>query len=336
MLIISMIYEYFVERRNVQYNSGKADIYKCAVPVISIGNICVGGSGKTPFTAMLAEGLTQRGYKPSIISRGWKRKSKGGVIVSDGQQILVKQEDAGDETYMLARKLSVPIVVHEKKEIAAKIVYENFNVDCIIVDDGFQRRSLHRDLDIVLVDRHTLDNPKLLPAGRLREPLSTLARADTVALSEDVNANEIKNYVNSNAIVIRTNTVPMKEYNLFENNGNQSIDLSKPIVAFCGIAKPERFINSLKKQNITVTDEITFRDHYSYPKRKVEGLLNKISKLGVEQLATTEKDAVKLLKYKDLFSQSGITCFVFPIQTNIIENEVQFWNKIGSIFHEKL
>lgn len=327
MQILSKIYGKVVKIRNYRYDSGKEPVYKCPKPVISIGNLCAGGSGKTPFTLMLAERLIKKGYKPGIISRGWGRKSKDCVVVSDGKSVLCKQESAGDEMFMLAQKLKIPIVVHNKKEKAAEIISDRFSINCVLVDDGFQRRSLFRDLDIVIIDRATLERPVLLPSGRLREPLTSLKRADIIAFADDVKYNEIKEFADKNACIIRIRTFQDLPYSLFNKDLIHNID-ETAIAAVTAIAKPERYIRMLEKSNIKVEKRFIFRDHYPFSYRAVNRILRQLTVLGIKLIAVTEKDAVKLSKYEDLFLNYKINCAVFPIHTEIIENEAQFFSNI--------
>jgi len=147
--------------------------------IISVGNISVGGTGKTPVIRFLADYLKEMGFKVAILSRGYRRKSKGTIIVSDGNETLANLQQAGDEPYLLARQLdSIPVIVEADRYKGARFIQDNFQPDVILLDDAFQHRRLHRDLDIVLVDASVgFGRGFLLPAGFLREPISSLKRA---------------------------------------------------------------------------------------------------------------------------------------------------------------
>ncbi|MDQ1266970.1 MAG: tetraacyldisaccharide 4-kinase, partial [Bacteroidota bacterium] len=182
---LSKIYGAAVVWNNKRFDSGSIIPVKCKAPVISIGNISAGGSGKTPFTIMLTKEIIRMGYRPAIVGKGYKRKSRGLKIVSDGIEIFTNPVEAGDEMFMLAERLRVPVIVHDTKAEAALVADNRFKPDVIIIDDGFQHRGLYRDLDIVLLDAASLERPYLLPKGRLREPLSSLNRADIISIPED-------------------------------------------------------------------------------------------------------------------------------------------------------
>lgn len=335
---LSNIYGYLVSRRNKQFDSGRLEIIKMNSPVISVGNISTGGTGKTPFAIMLANKLIEMGYQPSVAGRGYARKKKDISIISDGNEIFGSVADAGDEMFMLAQKLHIPVVVNDSKVKAAKILDDTFNPDLIIIDDGFQHRWLNRDLDIVLIDERTLANPELMPRGRLREPLTSLSRADIIVIIGDVeDIRAIEDY-SKNSLIIRANTITDKEYNLFSDYPIDDEERSKAkekAIAFSGIANPKKFHTSLIENAWNIADSISFPDHYRYSKSDLLKIEKRCRKYNTNNIITTEKDAVKLIEFREFFIENKLNCYVFSIEMIIIEKEEEFFQKIVSIIKSK-
>lgn len=348
--LLENIFGHFVERRNNSFNSNRIKRYKAKIPVISIGNISVGGSGKTPFTIELAKLLLENGIKPSVIGSGYKGKSSGGFIVSDGKQIFADASQAGDEMILIAHKVNVPVVIHQKKYEAAKIVENHFKVDVILIDDGFQHRFLQRDLDIVLIDSKTLEQPFLLPRGRLREPLKSLKRADIICLYSQNDYIKIADYIRKDAEVFYISTKNdgvynfndycsffsrfcnseqiEKSYSPEEKNlmncypitqkdeeKNIFFKTNENFASISSIAQPERFFNSIKDFNLI--HNFIFRDHHQYSEKNVNSIIRNCKKKGISNILTTEKDAVKLHRYKELFDKHLIFVYVFSIKIDI-------------------
>jgi len=328
------IFGYFVERRNRSFDLNRIEQYKGKIPVISIGNISVGGSGKTPFTIELAKLLLERGIRPAVIGRGYKRKSKGGIIVADGKQILSSAEEAGDEMLLIAQKLNVPVVLHQKKYEAARIVEDNFNVDIILLDDGFQHRKLHRNLDIVILDSKTIEKPYLLPRGRLREPLKSILRADIICLYSENDYRKIAGFVGNDAELFYISVKKDGIYNLENYNhlaihsalqqGNfNNIHLNevlknkeKKFATLSSIANPERFFNSI--DGINFFHSFIFKDHHQYSKKEILKIIKCCKNIDINSLITTEKDAVKLYRFNELFKSNSIFVYVFSIKIDIL------------------
>ena len=188
--LLSLPYGGAVRARNRLFDLGVLRQEKVGCPVVSVGNLTVGGTGKTPMVILLAGMLRDRGMRPAVLSRGYGGKSTSDVlVVSDGSQILAGPEEAGDEPVLIARRLKgIPVLAGAKRALTGRYARENFGVDVMVLDDGFQHRWIHRDLDIVLLDsRQPLGNGLLLPRGPLREPPSALERAGVVVFtrSED-------------------------------------------------------------------------------------------------------------------------------------------------------
>lgn len=335
--LLSKIFGHIVKIRNQSYDSEKSFIYRCSVPVISIGNLSVGGSGKTPFVELVASLVLSLNKSPAIIGRSYKSKNPQSSVISDGSQVYTSnnvnnpESDIafGDEMLLLAEKIKVPVLANKKKYVAAQIAEKTFKPDCIIVDDGFQHRALYRDLDILILDENTIQNPNILPAGRLREPLSNLNRADVIAVYDYNNSIEIINRFDFKGIIIELQRNLNKPYSIF--SGNILPSMNQELIAFAGIANPDRFKDSLDKTKIKYLEFISFPDHHQYKQNDINRLIKAARKQNVILMATTEKDAVKLRRFSKAFSENQIDVIALPIKILIIRGIEQFTNKINSI-----
>ncbi|HMD48165.1 MAG TPA: tetraacyldisaccharide 4'-kinase [Bryobacteraceae bacterium] len=260
--------------RNTLFDRGVLPSRRLEQPVVSVGNLSVGGSGKTPFVIALGELLKARGIQFDVLSRGYHRKTRGVLVVeTDGDAA-----DFGDEPLLIARRLGVPVVVGERRYEAGQVAEQKFQMQLHILDDGFQHRSLARDFDIVLMTEWDFAD-RLLPLGRLREPLSSLARADAIVLPAGLAADH--------PALLQKPIWRMKRELVFPNVP------ASPIV-FCGIARPEQFFAQVRAAGITPAAEVIFRDHHAYRGRDVERLLALCSRRGAGGFLTTEKDMVNL------------------------------------------
>ncbi|MGA2358791.1 MAG: tetraacyldisaccharide 4'-kinase [Terriglobales bacterium] len=270
--------------RNTLFDRGVLSSQRLEQPVVSVGNLSVGGSGKTPFVIALGELLKARGIRFDVLSRGYGRKSRGVLVVeTDGNAA-----DFGDEPLLIARRLGVPVIVGESRYAAGRVAEQKFQPQLHILDDGFQHRSLVRDFDIVLMTEHDFDD-RLLPSGRLREPLSSLRRADAIVLPRDFSVHGLS--AQNSAI----KTFALRGKLIWQMNREivMPAALVAPIV-FCGIARPQQFFAQVRAAGITPAAEIEFRDHHAYDRSDIERLLAMRGKLGAGGFLTTEKDAVNL------------------------------------------
>lgn len=338
MIWASKIYGLFVKIRNSYYDKHGSPI-KLDYPVISIGNLSVGGTGKTPFVQMLTKYFQSKYLSPIIIGKGYKKTKKGIVEVSDGHRILSNAEEGGDEMILLAHNLKIPVIAGEKKWETALFACKKYHPDLIIIDDAFQHRKLYRDIDIVIIDKETLEIPVLLPSGRLREPIQSLKRADVVVLAGTAILDEnTKRYIREDAIIIRVTTVEVNPYNYVSGHYYKYHELAEPLkglVAFAGIAKPKRFFDMISKTGYEILETIEYTDHYKYTKEDVNKLITKAKELDIRFLATTEKDAVKFVKYRGLFVENKIELLVFPIILTIIEGQKEFFIYINKFLRNK-
>ncbi len=255
------MYGLLIKIRNYAYDKGIIKQKKLPLPVISVGNLSVGGSGKTSTVRFIAEHLSSDN-RICILLRGYKRKSKGPLIVSRWGKIEANIEEGGDEASMLAKLLpDTSVVVAENRYEGGMYAVKELDPDIFILDDGFQHRSLHRDLDIVLLRKRDIkDRP--IPFGRLREPFSSLSRADALILSYQ----EIEPFeININKPVFKMYRYFKRLYNPIKGFGN--IDegmLGIEWIAFSGLGDNDQFFVTLEKLGFNLTEKISFRDHYDY------------------------------------------------------------------------
>jgi tetraacyldisaccharide 4'-kinase len=270
--------------RNRLFDRGVLTSRRLEQPVISVGNLSVGGSGKTPFVIALGELLKTRGIRFDVLSRGYGRKTRGVMVVEPGGNAA----DFGDEPLLIARRLSVPVVVGESRYGAGRVAEQKFQPQMHLLDDGFQHRSLARDFDIVLMAEHDFDD-QLLPSGRLREALPSLRRADAIVLPKNVSEQQIS----AHDLAIENLALQRK---LVWRMKRELVVPGVPgaPVVFCGIARPEQFFEQVRAAGITPAAEVKFRDHHAYDKNDIERLLGLRGEYGAGGFLTTEKDAVNL------------------------------------------
>ncbi len=294
--------------RIMSYNLGLLKQKHFAQPVISVGNLTVGGTGKTPIVVDICQRLSDSGHKVGILSRGYKRLSRASsVIVSAGQGPITSCADAGDEPYMMA--LSCPqavVIVGASRTTAAAMAIQDHGCDILILDDGFQHFPMSRDTDIVLIDYNDdLLKDSLLPSGRLREPVSALVRAHWIVITKvpDVFDEEKLEQVRSllsSASPSATITACRFEPSALTPFGCQEVALSPSalaqtkVLAFCGIARPENFQAELESLGAEVVGQRSFGDHHWYTAQDIASLKSLAQSTQAEMLVTTEKDAVRL------------------------------------------
>jgi len=266
-----------VSGRNALYDRCALRPKKLAGPVVSIGNISTGGSGKTPFVMLLGELLKARGIKFDVLSRGYGRQTRGVLLVDPAGL----PQQFGDEPLLIARKLEVPVLVGEDRFLAGKFAESEFGPQLHLLDDGFQHRALNRDFDLVLITPQDVSD-RLLPAGRLREPLTALRRADVVVLASGASPDALP-ALGKPVWRIRRGIIP------------QNVPL-RPVV-FCGIARPQNFVLQLRAANIEPAAEAFYRDHHAYNEQDIHDLLALKEKSEAAGFVTTEKDAVNLGPY---------------------------------------
>jgi tetraacyldisaccharide 4'-kinase len=299
---LAQIYGAAVRTRNWLYDHGFLPVEAAPCRVVSVGNLTVGGSGKTPAIVFLAKRFQTGGAKVVVLSRGYRRQSRGLVVVSDGSHILCSPQEAGDEPYLLARRLNgVPVLVDNDRRRAARDACDRFAAEVILLDDGFQHRKLARDEDHVLVSAHTgFGNGRLLPAGPLREPLSSLARASQVWITKvpasgyptDLVA-QIRKFTEAPVRFARHQPVGFRSLQEGKDISLAALDKRK-VFCFAGIAEPETFFAMVADSGAEIVGKLAFHDHVTYSGKRMAKVFKRALEKGAEALVTTEKDAVKL------------------------------------------
>lgn len=327
----AFIYAIAIFIRNLLFDIGLLKAKKVDASVISIGNITVGGTGKTPIVEFLIKYLQEKKLRVAIVSRGYKRKSKGLVIVSNGITINEDPMLCGDEPVQISKKFPGAIViVSEDKYSAAKLATDKFNANIILIDDGFQHRKIYRDFDVVIMD-NSLSNFDyfLLPLGYGREPIRSLKRAHFILITNKKNGDKaIKNYYNKPFALFTYSTDRFKS--IFEENISNIGELyNKSCYAFCGIGKPDSFYNSLTQNGIKVKKFKKFPDHHYYSDAEIDKIISEYRALECNMIITTEKDAVKLTKYAKMFKD--IPVYYIEVVVKFIQNEDKFLNEIDKL-----
>lgn len=304
---LAIPYQAAVQARNRFYDWGVFPVFPADAPVISVGNIAVGGTGKTPTVIYLAQRLkkipqTTR-LKTAVVSRGYKGSATGTVVVSNGRKTIAIPEIAGDEPILIADSCPGCVVIVDRDRIrGAQYAISEYKAGIILLDDGFQHRRLKRNLDIVLLNAsNPLGNRLVLPAGFLREPVSSLKRADVIVLSkargnaEDLasRAEKMEQLLNKPVIVTELTADYLKRIG---KNEIISVDQTGPqkVMAFAGIASPRDFFATLENNGANIVKKIALPDHCRYTKFQMDYIARSFVQSKAELMITTAKDAVKL------------------------------------------
>lgn len=340
---VSRGYGLAVKFRNHRYATGKAAIFRLPCAVVSVGNLSVGGTGKTPMTIFLARKLQKRGLGCVILSRGYGGTAghRGG-LVSDGRQMLLTAREAGDEPYMMACTLpDTPVMVGHDRYVAGLKAFDRFHPDVILLDDGFQHRRLHRDVDVVLMDaKLPLGNGCLFPRGILREPPAALNRAHLLVLTRadqghppgmallraqgmdqplfvaDHQMHVCHGVPHGNLLQrsTQTDTTPVWE----ALRGRRAL-------VFSGVARPRQFEAGIAQKGIHVIDSLRFDDHYDYRTVDQERIQFQAKRYGADLLITTQKDFVRMNKQSRL-----------AYDLIVVDAAIRFYNDGGSLFLDRI
>lgn len=298
----SYIYLFIITIRSSLYHLGMLKRYSADCKTLTIGNLTVGGTGKTPTVCLIAGYLNKKGIKTAVVCRGYRGKDTARpLVVSDRQKIMADAASAGDEAYMLAKKLpGVPVIAGKDRVKALKMAVSLFNTEIILLDDGFQHLRLKRDIDIVLINsENPFGNGFLIPRGTLREPVKALKRADIILITKSGPPHdciELKKTIqahNPAAPVFKSVYKPSKMINPCTGTGIPAERLQdKRVSCFCSIGDPESFISILLDMGLSLTDKIFFPDHHQYSLSDH----NRIKKIAErsDYLITTEKDIAKI------------------------------------------
>jgi len=298
MSLASSLYARVARQRRDWYARRPRWRRRLARPVVSVGSVAVGGSGKTPVAGLVARLLLEVGHRPAILTRGYARADArdGVTVVSDGRQILVGLDRAGDEPLMLARQLpGVPVLVSADRYLAGRFAEARLACTVHVLDDGFQHFALERDVDLVLLSQEEIDRPVTLPSGRLREPIDVVraATALVVTAADQAEAEEIGRSVGV-AEVFRLDRRSGRPRLLGASEGAALPATGARVVAVAGIARPERFFDAVATEGWTVADRLAFADHHRFTRGDVEAIATAAREAGAALVLTTEKDAVRL------------------------------------------
>lgn len=302
LYLISLLYRFIIQSRHVLYTTGFLKSYALPCKVISVGNITLGGTGKTPTVIYLAQLFTQQGIKTVVLSRGYKGKSsEKTAVVSDGKRILLNTLDAGDEPILLSQALpGVPVLVGKDRVVSGRYAVEHFSPDIVLLDDGFQHLKLKRNVDILLFDlNYGFGNSYLLPRGILREPLSHISRAHLFLLTKKTEGVDKSGLEKKIAAVhpgarmffadYRIKCIAtLKEEKIIEPGHLKG----KKVLALSAIANPHYFSYLLRESGISVTEEWKLPDHHYYTAKDAGSLENYLNR--IDFIITTEKDSVKM------------------------------------------
>jgi len=304
------------------YRSGLLPTHQIAAPVISVGNITAGGTGKTSLVEWLARATAREGKRVCILSRGYKRTNeRKRVLVSDGKQMLADVREGGDEPRLLAEKLfGIAAVISDADRTgAARWAQENLASEVFILDDGFQHLHLKRDLNIVTLDgTNPWGGGQLLPCGRLREPLHELRRADCIVITRAETVSELSELRDMAARLsagrpvfsTRTQTSGVRPLHAQLHDELQSVaSLPQPLAAFCALGNPQAFFTHARRSQLQLTHTRAFPDHHAYTQNDIDALSREAARTGARALLTTAKDAVKLQHLS-----FPLPCFVLEIE----------------------
>lgn len=331
-LPLGKIYGAVAGARNRLYEKGVFASYALGAKTVSIGNITVGGTGKTPLVAFVAETLFEAGETVGILTRGYGRTNpKKRVLVTDGENILADAKKAGDEPFELAEKLlGKAVIIADANRVSAGLwAREKFGITVFVLDDAFQHRKVKRDLDIVCIDAtNPFGNGKVLPSGILREPLKNLKRAGAIVitranLAENIGnlKSQISKYTDCPIFISHnefSNFTEINDFNKDQTTRNPQL-ATRNSLAFCALGNPNNFFEQLKRANFNLIATETFPDHHFYTPKDFANLEKKARENGAEILLTTAKDAAKL---------HGLN---INVPVFIAENKIIFKNRQGFV-----
>lgn len=312
----SYLYGLSMLARERMYATGLLEQRALPVNVISIGNLTVGGAGKTPVVIALANALREKGRRVGVISRGYGRRGREDVLeVSDGQSLRGTPEQTGDEPVLIAERCpEVPVAVGADRYGAGRYLLDRFGVDTVILDDGFQHLALKRNIDVLLLDATApFGNGYVLPRGRLRERLSALGRATLLLVTRSSQARDLQAVLKSirrvapGAPLCVTDFIAtaVRKVGGSESQGPNVLK-GERVVALSGIGNPNSFHNLLENLGALVVHHCRFPDHHWYSVQDVRGVLKIAADLRADRVLTTEKDAVKLRMLGESTDQAGI------------------------------
>lgn len=308
--------------------------YRLNCKVISVGNITLGGTGKTLLVNFIARYLKQQGHKVAILSRGYKKKATNFKLQT------LRWEVMGDEPFMLKMNLKdVPVIVDANRIQAGNHAIREYGVDTVILDDGFQQWTIKKDLEIVTIDAtRPFGNRHLLPRGILRESLSSLRRADVFVLTKtnlNPDVQDIKDFLSSlnlKATIFESIHKSIGFYRIDNTQELLSPDIfkGKTVTLFSGIGSPDSFENLIISLGMNIGLSFRFLDHHYYTQQDLDRIIKESQIKNIDTVITTEKDAVRLDTKS--FVQSPLSIFVLCIELKIVKNEQEFHNRLLRLY----
>jgi tetraacyldisaccharide 4'-kinase len=330
------LYGLGIAARLALYRRDWLPVRRLPYPVISVGNLTVGGSGKTPHTALIAGYFQKKGVRVVVLSRGYGgEKSREGAVIATDREIVGTVEEGGEEPYWLAGHLpGVPVIVGRDRYRSGLLARRRFQAQLAVLDDAYQHLALARDLNILLLpSRQPFGEGGLLPGGTLREPEEEIRRADLIVITQTEMIPEEGRLPLRARIQARHPRAPI----FFSSQEAQSLwrfpqgepqDLSwirrQRVLAFCGLGRPESFAHSLRAAGAEVVRLVSFRDHYVYRERDLLGLAALAREARAAAVVTTEKDALKL---PDWPGETAL--FVLPIRVALPDPD--FWQRLDAL-----
>jgi tetraacyldisaccharide 4'-kinase len=333
LYLLSYPYGWAVRARSLLYSLKLLRTKTLPCPVISIGNITVGGTGKTPLVMAIAKGLMEKGTSVAILSRGYRGTKTSEPIVSDGRNIFLSPEESGDEPFLMAKACQgIPVLIGKNRYLNGRIALQRFNVKGLLLDDGFQHLPLFRNVNILLIDSHIgFGDHTLLPRGILREPLSHLRRANLFLLTKVENLETCQpleeeiHEIHPSAPVFHSHYEPVGLLNPQEEQEELHSLKAKKVLALSGIAHSNYFSSLLRKCGMKIVREAIFPDHHLYTLKDLSFIKERGK--GVDCIVTTEKDMVKLKK----LNMDDLPIRALRIEMKIWE-EKEFYQRIMEIF----
>ncbi|MCR5834586.1 MAG: tetraacyldisaccharide 4'-kinase [Selenomonadaceae bacterium] len=353
LYIGSLIYKGLVNLRLLGYELGFSGKERLNCFVISLGNITVGGTGKTPTAQRLAKEIRDLGYRVVILNRGYRAKFSGEVgIVSDGKNLNMDAAEAGDEAYMLAKHLpNVPVLIGARRAVTGQYAIENFGAEVVILDDGYQHWQVIRDLDILLVDAVSVfGNGHLLPRGTLRESMSHISRADVCLMTKVDQASdgsrelirETVHKYNPTAQIVESihqprKLIPLAKWanDLMEEGIGVDTISGRRVMAVSAIGNPASFERTLKDLGAEIISSLRYPDHHDYTIMEMEDIMRQVDSFGAEMIIVTEKDAVKIPKEFAQEKQS-VPVFVISVEVTFQEGGKEFGEMLRRRLEEKV
>lgn len=346
--LMSFIYGLGVQCKLALYRLGILQRHKLPCKVISLGNITVGGTGKTPTAQRLASFIRDMGYRVVILNRGYRAGWKGQVgVVSDGRKIYMTVTEAGDEAYLLAKSLpGVPVVIGRNRSITGEYAVQHLNAEVIILDDAYQHWQLERDLDIVLIDTlNIFGNNFLLPRGTLREPLTNLKRANAFLLTKVDQSTgharetirETLNKFNPEALVVESTHTPrcfieIEEW--YKGVRPETVPLEaisgRSVLPFSAIGNPSSFEQTITDLGGVVIDAVRYPDHHDYTMAEMQSIMQRAVDHNVWALITTDKDAVKIPS-EFIHSERPLPLYVLSIEVRFHDGYEELMDMIKNV-----